>query len=93
MSIFIKTGMKVECIDENNNKMSFKASVKGDVNGDGYITLTDQLAVNEVYLEFSNFDSYPMFLAADVVEDDTINLQDALDIQEYYLEFKTSLNN
>ena len=89
----IKTGQIIKLVYGQNIMDEAFIVIRGDVNGDGYITLTDQLAVNEVYLEFSNFDSYPMFAAADVVEDDTINLQDALDIQEYYLEFKTSLNN
>ena len=89
----IKTGQTIKLVYGQNTMDEAFIVIRGDVNGDGYITLTDQLAVNEVYLEFSNFDSYPMLKAADVVEDDTINLQDALDIQEYYLEFKTSLNN
>ena len=89
----IKTGQTIKLVYGQNTMDEAFIVIRGDVNGDGYITLTDQLAVNEVYLEFSNFDSYPMFLAADVVEDGSINLQDALDIQEYYLEFKDSLNN
>ena len=67
--------------------------LRGDVDGDGYVNVSDYITVLNVTLENDFFDDYIQFAAADVEEDEIINVSDYIKIMDYNLENIDSLND
>ena len=65
--------------------------IKGDVNGDGYITVGDVTRTKNVILRLDSFDLYEK-VAGDVNGDGYITVGDVTKIKNYILRLETSLN-
>lgn len=73
--MLIKTGVIVECTDENDNTISFKTAVKGDVNGDGYVDKEDTYCIKADIVGLIDLES-AFLKAADSNDDTDISLYD-----------------
>ncbi len=70
-------------------------SVRGDINGDGYINVMDDIAIINSITDANPIDpitDYARFAAADLEEDDFINVVDEIKILNYITERIDSLN-
>ena len=65
--------------------------IKGDVNGDGYITVGDVTYTKNVVLRLNSFDFYEK-VAGDINVDSNITVGDVTKIKNYILRIETSLN-
>ena len=65
--------------------------IKGDVNGDGYITVGDVTRTKNVVLRLDSFDLYEK-VAGDINIDSNITVGDVTKIKNYILRLETSLN-
>ena len=88
----VKTGLIIKL--EYNDKTYDEATmvVRGDVDGDGYVNVTDYITVLNHALEVDDIVDYAKFAAADVEEDEMINVTDYIKIMDYSLENLDSLN-
>ena len=88
----VKTGLVIKL--EYNNKVYDEAImvVRGDVDGDGYVNVTDYMMVLNHSLELTEIEDPIKFLAADVEEDELINVTDYIKIMDYSLENLDTLN-
>ena len=71
-------------------------SVRGDLNGDGYVNVMDKIELTNAVIDAEPIDSitdYPRFAAADVEEDDFVNVMDKLKITNFITDSIDSLNN
>ena len=66
--------------------------VRGDINCDGYLNVTDYMAALNHALELEEIEDEVSFMAADVEEDELINVTDYLKILDYTLENIDTLN-
>ena len=88
----VKTGLIIKL--EYNDKVYDEAImvVRGDVDGDGYVNVTDYMMVLNHSLELTEIEDSIRFLAADVEEDELINVTDYIKIMDYSLENLDTLN-
>ena len=88
----VRTGLIIKL--EYNDKQYDEAVmvVRGDVDGDGYVNVTDYITVLNHALEVEDIVDYAKFAAADVEEDELINVTDYIKIMDYSLENLDTLN-
>ena len=90
-SDYIATGQVVKLIVDNVEQDSKIIVVKGDVNGDGYVTLIDAVGVSYHYVGIQNNDTTKRrlvgeyLIAADVNNDDYVTLIDAVGVAYHYV--------
>ena len=84
-SMLIGTGMTVKLLDGNTVKQTVTIIVTGDTNGDGYITITDMLAVKSHLLTKSTLTGAAA-KAADTNGDKAISITDFIQIKAHILE-------
>ena len=89
----VKTGLTIKL--EINGTVHDEASmvVKGDVDGDGFINVTDYIAVLNHALALEDIEDYIKFVAGDVAEDEILNVTDYIKIMDYALGNIDSINN
>lgn len=80
----VKTGDTIFASNDKENYQIYKVIVKGDVNRDGYINLTDIFQLNQKRLEIITMDDEQLF-AADANGDNKINMEDIFKINQYRL--------
>ena len=66
--------------------------VRGDVDGDGVVNVTDYMIVLNHALELEEIEDQIKFYAADVEIDNMINVTDYIKIMDYALENLDTLN-
>ena len=66
--------------------------VRGDVDGDGIINVSDLLGLINHIRENTLITEYPKFAAANVEEDEILNVSDQLKLNNYLRENIDSLN-
>ena len=88
----VGTGMKVKLVIDGIEHDEVTVVVRGDIDGDGFVNVSDYISVLNVALENEFFDDYIQFAAADVEEDEIINVSDYIKIMDYNLENIDSLN-
>lgn len=94
----ITTGMIIKLIVDNNEYDEVLVIVRGDINKDGRVNITDSSIVSSHILRIELIDDYTIY-AADIVEtdgstiDDAINIVDNTKIDEYILRITNSLND
>ena len=88
----VKTGLVIKLEYGNNVVDEAIMVIRGDIDGDGVVTLVDYMSIINHYVEVEEITDYPNFLAADVDEDETINMADALKLLNYYTEIIDTLN-
>ena len=71
----VGTGMILKLYNNDNDLFDFKVVVKGDVNGDGNISVTDLVKVKK-HLSYKNRLTDIYELAGDVTSDDNISITD-----------------
>jgi hypothetical protein len=67
--------------------------VRGDVDGDGYVNISDYIMVANHALGTEEMDDYLMITAGDVEEDEILNIADYIKIMDYALGNSDNLNN
>ena len=87
----VRTGLVIKL--ENNNVVYDEAIliVRGDVDGDGIIDVTDESMVLEDILGIAPIEGYGRY-AADVEEDDLLDVSDDSNILDYILKLLSNLN-
>ncbi len=80
----LTTGMVLQLIDGETVKQSVTIVVRGDVNGDGLINITDMLSVKSHILGKSTLTGAEA-LAADISGDGNINITDVLQVKAHIL--------
>lgn len=85
----IGTGMMIE-LQLYNQIQSFTLVVKGDVNGDAQIKLSDMTKMNKYRLNKNTLEKFEL-LAGDVNEDDAVDFKDLVKINKYRLNKITEL--
>ena len=79
----------MEIIGTNQEEKDRKTIViKGDVNGDGVIDISDSIGILGHYLNGENSSKAltgAYFVAGDMVEDSEIDISDAISALQYYL--------
>ena len=88
----VKSGLVIKL--EYNDRVLDEAImiVRGDLDGDGFIDVTDESIVMDHILEITFIDGYS-FYAADINDDDFVDVTDDAYIMDYILEIRNSLNN
>ena len=89
----VKTGLVIKL--EYNGLVLDEASmvVRGDVDGDGFVNVTDYIAVLNHALVLEEIDDYIKFAAGDVEEDEILNVTDYIKIMDYALKNIDSIND
>ena len=67
--------------------------VRGDVDGDGYVNISDYIMVSNHALGIEEITDYVAYTAADVEEDEVLNIADYIIIMDYGLGNSDNLNN
>ena len=67
--------------------------IKGDVDQDGYVNISDYILVANHTLGIEEITDYVMFTAGDVVEDELLNISDYIKIMDYALKNIDTLND
>ena len=88
----IKTGLVIKL--EYNDRVLDEAIIilRGDIDGDGLIDVTDEAYLMDHILEIALIDDYK-FYAADFNDDHLIDVTDESYLMDYILEIRDSLNN
>ena len=88
----VKTGLVIKL--EYNGLVLDEASmvVRGDVDGDGFVNVSDYISVLNHALALEEIDDYIKFAAGDVEEDDMLNVTDYIKIMDYALGNIDSIN-
>ncbi len=84
----ITTGMILQLIDGETIKQALTIVIRGDVNGDGLINITDMLSVKSHILGKSTLTGAEV-LAADISGDGIINITDVLQLKAHILGMNT----
>ena len=88
----IKTGLTIKLKYDNLVFDEATMIIHGDVDGDGFVNVSDYILVANHALEIEDITDYVMFAAADVEEDEVLNVADYIKIMDYALENIGSLN-
>ena len=88
----VKTGLIVKLIYGTNTYDEAYLVVRGDINGDGVVDMTDYIDALYNTLDITEITTYSSFAAADVVEDNLIKPADAHKIMDFIVEFINTLN-
>ena len=88
----VKTGLIIKLVIDNVERDVATMIVRGDIDGDGFVNITDSLKIKNHLQELSLIEDYIQFKAADVVEDDIINVSDRLKVTNYLKELIDTLN-
>ena len=84
----LKTGQELKITTPSGETETFSLAIKGDVSGDGEITILDLLKVQKHLLKASLLtDEY--LVAADTSDDNEVTILDLLRIQKYILKIIT----
>ena len=89
----VRTGLVIKLEYGSNVVDEAIMVIRGDIDGDGVVSLADYMAIINHYVEIEEITSYPFFLAADVDEDEILNMADALKLMNYYAEIIDTLND
>lgn len=81
-SNFIGTGYIIKITLSNNNIVTYKISVKGDINSDGEVDITDVVMAAEHSIDFKPITKPEYFKAGDINEDGEIDITDVVLIAE-----------
>ena len=87
-SDIVATGYIVKLMINGEEKDRKTIVIKGDVNGDGVIDISDSIGILGHYLNGENSSKAltgAYFVAADMVEDSEIDISDAISALQYYL--------
>jgi len=88
----VKSGLKIKLIIDDNTLDEATIIVRGDIDGDGLIDVTDESYLMDHILEITLIDDYK-FYAADLNDDHLIDVTDESYLMDYILEIRDSLNN
>ena len=84
----LKTGQELKITTPSGETETFSLAIKGDVSGDGEITILDLLKVQKHLLKASLLtDEY--LVAADTSDDNEVTILDLLRVQKYILKIIT----
>ena len=89
----VRTGLVIKLEYGSNVVDEAILVVRGDIDGDGVVSLADYMDIINHYVEIEEITEYPFFLAADVDEDETINMADATKLLNFYTENIDTLND
>jgi len=89
----VKTGLIIK-LEFNGLVLDYATMVvRGDVDGDGYVNISDYIMVANHALGTEEMDDYVMITAGDVEEDEILNIADYIKIMDYALGNSDNLNN
>jgi len=88
----VKTGLIIKLVIDDTEYDEAIMVIRGDVDKDGYVNISDYILVSNHALESEYIDDYVQFAAADVEEDEVLNIADYIKIMDYGLENSNSLN-
>ena len=89
----VKTGLTIKLEYNGLVLDEAKMVVRGDVDGDGFVNVTDYIAVLNHALALEDIEDYASYAAGDVEEDDILNVTDYIKIMDYALGNIDSINN
>ena len=87
----VKTKYIVKLVINNITYDQLNLVVKGDIDGDGYITVADVTLAENSILRLSKLDKIE-FVAADIDIDNYVTVADVTKMQNYILRLNSSLN-
>lgn len=87
----VKTKYIVKLVINNITYDQLNLVVKGDIDGDGYITVADVTLAENSILRLSKLDKIE-FVAADIDVDNYVTVADVTKMQNYILRLNSSLN-
>ena len=92
-SEIVRTGLTIKL--EYNGIVLDEASmvVRGDVDGDGFVNVSDYISVLNHALSLEKVEDYISFAAGDVEEDNMLNVSDYIKIMDYALRNIDSIND
>ncbi len=88
----IKTGLTIKLVIDGNIYDEATMVVRGDMDGDGIVNITDLLQVKNHIQELTLIEDPIRFIAANVVTDDILNVSDQLKLSNYLNENIDTLN-
>ncbi len=83
----IATGDKIKIV-LNDETLEYTLAIKGDINGDGEITLSDLIRIQKHLLNYTTYEGIYLY-ACDTNYDSQVNLSDLIKVQKHLLKYIT----
>ncbi|MBR1416804.1 MAG: dockerin type I repeat-containing protein, partial [Bacilli bacterium] len=91
LSTSVATGMTIKLEVDDTLYDELKIVVRGDLNGDGMVTMTDYSKLKSILL--GEIPTFELFLASDVTKDELVTMPDYTLLKSYLLKSIDSLNS